>query len=123
MLGLHSFEQPTNNDSIHDCILSGLPDAAAIAPVRTDDRVSMDRADGREIGQQVSIEFKGSHFERDVILWGVRWYVADPISYCQLEEIMEERGVKASHSTLSRWDLKYAPLVERIPGAQVSSGS
>ena len=25
------------------------------------------------------IEFKGSHFERDVILWGVRWYVAYPI--------------------------------------------
>ena len=24
------------------------------------------------------IEFKGSHFERDVILWGVRWYVAYP---------------------------------------------
>jgi hypothetical protein len=22
------------------------------------------------------IEFKGSHFERDVILWAVRWYVA-----------------------------------------------
>jgi putative transposase len=24
------------------------------------------------------IEFKGSHFERDVILWGVRWYVEHP---------------------------------------------
>jgi hypothetical protein len=32
-------------------------------------------------GQQVSVEFKGSHFEQDVILWGVRWYVAYPISY------------------------------------------
>jgi len=38
------------------------------------------------------IEFKGSHFERDVILWGVRWYVAYPISYRQLEEMMEERA-------------------------------
>jgi hypothetical protein len=28
---------------------------------------------GRE---HVMIEFKGSHFERDVILWAVRWYVA-----------------------------------------------
>src|SRR5277367_849799 len=37
------------------------------------------------------IEFKGSHFERDVILWAVRWYVAYPISYRQLEEMMEER--------------------------------
>jgi putative transposase len=32
------------------------------------------------------IEFKGSHFEREVILWGVRWYVAYPINYRQLEE-------------------------------------
>ena len=83
----------------------------------------MDRAGGREIGRQVSIEFKGSHFERDVILWGVRWYVADPISNCQLEEIMEERGVKVGHSTLNLWVLKYAPLLERIPNAQVPSGS
>ncbi len=34
------------------------------------------------------IEFKGSHFERDVILWAVRRYVAYPISYRQLEEMM-----------------------------------
>jgi putative transposase len=27
------------------------------------------------------MDFKGSQFERDVILWGVRWYVAYPISY------------------------------------------
>ena len=43
------------------------------------------------------IEFKGSHFERDVILWDVRWYVAYPISNRQLEEIMEERGVEVDH--------------------------
>ncbi|MGO9371590.1 MAG: hypothetical protein ACLQBD_05765, partial [Syntrophobacteraceae bacterium] len=37
-----------------------------------------------------TIEFKGSHFEREVILWGVRWYVAYPISYRQIEEMMED---------------------------------
>ena len=58
------------------------------------------------------IEFKGSHFERDVILWGVRWYVAYPISYQQLEEMMDERGVEVDHSTLNRWVLKYVPLLE-----------
>jgi hypothetical protein len=58
------------------------------------------------------IEFKGSHFERDVILWGVRWYVAYPISYRQLEEMMDERGVEVDHSTLNRWVLKYVPLLE-----------
>jgi transposase-like protein len=40
------------------------------------------------------IEFKGSHFEKEVILWGVRWYVAYPMSYRQLEEMMEERRVE-----------------------------
>jgi putative transposase len=64
-------------------------------------------------GEQVLIEFKGSHFERDVILWGVRWYVAYPISYRQLEEMMEERGVEVDHSMLNRWVIKYAPLLEK----------
>src|ERR1700719_2415957 len=59
------------------------------------------------------IEFKGSHFERAVILWGVRWYVAYPISYRQLEEMMQERGVDVVHSTLNRWVLKYVPLLDK----------
>jgi hypothetical protein len=57
-------------------------------------------------GWMVTIAFKGSHFERDVILWGVRWYVAYPLSYRQIEEMMEERGVEVDHSTLNRWVLK-----------------
>ena len=36
-------------------------------------------------GEHAMIEFKGSHFERDVILWAVRWYVAYPISYAKSE--------------------------------------
>jgi len=49
------------------------------------------------------IDFKGSQFEREIILWGVRWYVAYPISYRQLEEMMSERGVAVDHATLNRW--------------------
>ncbi len=59
------------------------------------------------------IDFKGSHFEKEIILWGVRWYVAYPISYRQLEEMMQERGVAVDHSTLNRWVLKYAPEIEK----------
>jgi putative transposase len=47
------------------------------------------------------IEFKGSRFERDVILWAVRWYVAYPVSYRQLEEMMEEHGVEGSYHAQS----------------------
>jgi putative transposase len=59
------------------------------------------------------INFKGNHFEREITLWGVRWYVAYPISYRQLEEMMGERGVTVDHSTLNRWVIKYAPEVEK----------
>jgi len=59
------------------------------------------------------IDFKGSHFEKEIILWGVRWYVAYPISYRQLEEMMQERGVSVDHATLNRWVIKYAPEVEK----------
>ena len=59
------------------------------------------------------IDFKGTHFEKEIILWGVRWYVAYPISYRQLEELMNERGVTVDHSTLNRWVIKYAPKFEK----------
>jgi putative transposase len=63
--------------------------------------------------QHTMIEFKGAHFGRDVILWGIRWYVAYLISYRQLEEMMAERGVEVDHATLSRWVLKYVPMLEQ----------
>jgi len=59
------------------------------------------------------MNFKGSHFEKAIILWGVRWYVAYPISYRQLEEMMGERGVAVDHSTLNRWVIRYVPEVEK----------
>ena len=60
------------------------------------------------------IDFKGTQFERDILLWGVRWYVAYPISYRQLEEMMQERGVEVDHSSLNRWVLKYAQLLDQV---------
>jgi putative transposase len=60
------------------------------------------------------MNFKGSQFEREIILWAVRWYIAYPISYRQLEEMMGERGVVVDHSTLNRWVIKYAPAFEKV---------
>src|SRR3954464_15569785 len=65
------------------------------------------------IGGGGMIDFKGSQFEQAIILWGVRWYVAYPISYRQLEEMLRERGAVVDHSTLNRWVIKYAPEVEK----------
>ena len=52
------------------------------------------------------LSFKGAHFEKEIILTCVRWYVAYPLSYRQLEEMMQERGVTVDHSTINRWVLK-----------------
>ena len=40
--------------------------------------------------------FKGRHFQRDIILWAVRWYCKYGISYRELQEMLAERGVKGS---------------------------
>jgi putative transposase len=58
------------------------------------------------------ISFKGAHFPKDIILMGVRWYVAYPLSYRHVEELMEERGVPVDHATIQRWVVKYSPQLE-----------
>src|SRR5262245_56937019 len=58
------------------------------------------------------VSFKGAHFPQDIILMGVRWYVAYPLSYRHVEELMEERGVSVDHATIQRWVVKYSPPLE-----------
>ena len=60
----------------------------------------------------MAISFKGAHFPKDIILMGVRWYVAYPLSYRHVEELLEERGVPVDHATIQRWVVKYSPLLE-----------
>jgi putative transposase len=57
------------------------------------------------------ISFKGERFPKDIILYAVFFYVCYGVSYRDLEEIMEERGVKVDHSTLYRWVIDYFPLI------------
>jgi transposase-like protein len=40
----------------------------------------------------MAVSFKGAHFPQEVILMGVRWYVAYPLSTRHVEELMLERG-------------------------------
>jgi transposase-like protein len=60
----------------------------------------------------MAIDFKGAHFPPEVILMGVRWYVAYPLSTRHVEERMKERGVDVDHSTINRWTITYSPLLE-----------
>jgi putative transposase len=60
----------------------------------------------------MAISFNGAHFPPEVILMGVRWYLAYPLSTRHVEELMAERGVKVDHATINRWVIKYSPLLE-----------
>ena len=62
----------------------------------------------------MAISFKGAHFPPEVILMGVRWYLAYPLSTRHVEELMEERGVEVDHSTINRWVVKYSPQREEV---------
>jgi putative transposase len=58
------------------------------------------------------VNFKGAHFPQDIILTGIRWYVAYPLSTRHVEELMRERGIHVDHSTVNRWVIKYSPQLE-----------
>jgi putative transposase len=62
----------------------------------------------------MQFSIKGAHFPQDIILTGVRWYVAYPLSYRHVEELMEERGVPIDHATIQRWVVKYSPQLEAV---------
>jgi transposase-like protein len=62
--------------------------------------------------------FRGRHFRDEIIVLCVRWYLRYPLSYRNLEEMMAERGLTVDHSTIARWVLHYAPVLdERIRSA------
>ena len=60
----------------------------------------------------MTINFSGRHFPSDIILQAVRYYVSYKQSYREIEEILAERGIDVDHSTINRWVIKYAPLLE-----------
>jgi len=57
--------------------------------------------------------FKWRHFEAEIILVCVRWYLRYALSYRDLEELMQERGLSVDHTTFYRWVQHYAPELEK----------
>src|SRR6478609_10921478 len=60
-----------------------------------------------------STPFKWRHFQADIILLCVRWYLRYALSYRDLEEMMLERGLHVDHTTIDRWVQRYAPELEK----------
>ena len=57
--------------------------------------------------------FKWRHFEAEIILVCVRWYLRYSLSYRDLEEMMRERGLQVDHSTIDRWVQCSAPELDK----------
>ena len=57
--------------------------------------------------------FKGRHFDRQVIILCVRWYLSFKLSSRDLVEMMAERGIELAHTTILRWVQRYVPEFEK----------
>ena len=57
--------------------------------------------------------FKWRQTELGVILCAVRWYLRYSLSLRDVEELLEERGLKADHTTVWRWVQRYTPELEQ----------
>jgi IS6 family transposase len=57
--------------------------------------------------------FKWRHFEADIILCAVRWYLRYALSYRDVEELLRERGIFVDHTTVFRWVQRYAPELDQ----------
>jgi transposase-like protein len=57
--------------------------------------------------------FEGRHFDREIIVLCVRWYLRFKLSFRDLVEMMAERGLSMAHTTIMRWVHHYVPEFER----------
>ena len=77
---------------------------------------NLDRVgDHGRMRQLVPVEelFKGRHFDQEIIVLCVRWYLSYKLSYRDLVAMMGERGIGLAHTTILRWVQHYTPEFEK----------
>src|SRR5947207_2804557 len=57
--------------------------------------------------------FRGRHFQDEIIVLCVRWYLRYSLSYRDVQELMAERGLSVDHSPVWRWVQRYAPILNQ----------
>ncbi|MBO0477959.1 IS6 family transposase [Vagococcus sp. DIV0080] len=55
--------------------------------------------------------FKGKHFQQDIIMVAVGYYLRYNLSYREVSEIMADRGIVICHTTIYRWVQEYSQIV------------
>jgi len=53
------------------------------------------------------------HYEPEIILLCVRWYLTYPLSYRQVAEMVNERGVEVNHTNFFCWVQRYGPELDK----------
>jgi len=57
--------------------------------------------------------FKGRHFDQEIVVLCVRWYLSFKLSFRDLVAMMRERGISLAHTTILRWVQHYSPEFEK----------
>ncbi len=58
-------------------------------------------------------EAKWKHFAPALTLWCIRWYGSTPMSYANLSDMLQERGISVNRSTIYRWFIEFAPSLRK----------
>ena len=66
--------------------------------------------------------FKWKHYQPDIILLTVRWYLRYNLSFRNVVDMMEERGLSMAHTTIMRWVHQYGPEYDVILSQQMTPG-
>lgn len=57
--------------------------------------------------------FAGRHFDAEIDVLCVRWYLSFKLNFRDLVSMMSERGISLAHTTILRWLQHYPPEVEK----------
>ena len=102
---------PANRDvkTMRVHIAVALPTSGAL--VQTQPRFG----DDGQMPRFVPVEelFKGRHFDQEIVVLCVRWYLSFKLSFRDLVAMMSERGIIMAHTTILRWVQHYTPEFEK----------
>ena len=61
------------------------------------------------VSQFIPVEelFANRHFDAEIVVLCVRWYLSFKLSYRDVVGIMSERGIRLAHTTILRWVQHY----------------
>lgn len=76
-------------------------------------KISLSGTLGTAAVNSMNNEFKWKHFAPEIILWCIRWYGSTPMSYANLSDMLQERGISVHRSTIYRWFIEFAPPLRK----------